>query len=98
MARCIENAIDRQNAAAEAWTASSIQLARPKSSDDDGVCARCTAPVGREGSGNTATDYDVRIEDSRVGAGLRIKYDRPIQHQVLWSLRAVLAAGKPFSH
>src|SRR5437763_5542596 len=32
-----------------------------------------------EGFGNTAADYDVRIENSKAGAGLRISGDRPMQ-------------------
>ena len=48
-----------------------------------------------EGFGNTAGDYDVRIENSKAGAGLRISADRPMQRQVLWSIRAVLAV-EPF--
>jgi hypothetical protein len=48
-----------------------------------------------QGFGNTPADYDVRIENSKVGAGLRITGDRPMLRQVLWSIRAVLAV-EPF--
>lgn len=48
-----------------------------------------------QGFGNNPADYDIRIENSKVGAGLRITADRPMQRQVLWSIRAVLGV-EPF--
>jgi hypothetical protein len=48
-----------------------------------------------EGFGNTPGDYDIRIENSKHRAGLRITSDRPIERQALWSIRAVLAV-EPF--
>lgn len=48
-----------------------------------------------EGFGDSASDYDIRIENRRVGAGMTINGDRPLSHINLWSIRAVLAV-EPF--
>jgi hypothetical protein len=48
-----------------------------------------------EGFGADPKDYDVRIENNRVHAGLRITGDRPLESESLWSIRAVLAV-EPF--
>ncbi len=48
-----------------------------------------------EGFGTDPKDYDVRIENSRSHAGLRITGDRPLESESLWSIRAVLAV-EPF--
>ena len=48
-----------------------------------------------EGFGPDAKDYDVRIENIRSHAGLRITGDRPLESESLWSIRAVLAV-EPF--
>jgi hypothetical protein len=48
-----------------------------------------------EGFGRDAKDYDVRIENNRSHAGLRITGDRPLESESLWSIRAVLAV-EPF--
>jgi hypothetical protein len=48
-----------------------------------------------EGFGNDAKDYDIRIENNKSHAGLRITGDRPLQSESLWSIRAVLAV-EPF--
>ena len=42
------------------------------------------------GFGNTAADYDVRIENRKTGAGVRIQGDRPIAKIVYWSIRTTL--------
>lgn len=44
-----------------------------------------------EGFGDTATDYDIRVENRKVGAGVRIRGDRPLSNVVLWSIRTVMA-------
>jgi len=48
-----------------------------------------------EGFGTDSKDYDVRIENKRSQAGLRITGDRPLESESLWSIRAVLAV-EPF--
>jgi hypothetical protein len=40
-----------------------------------------------EGYGGTARDYDIRIENRKAGAGVRIRGDRPIEKLVYWSIR-----------
>jgi hypothetical protein len=39
-----------------------------------------------------AGDYDVRVVNTRTGAGVRITSDRPLASLMLWSIRAVLSA------
>jgi cytochrome c5 len=50
-----------------------------------------------QGFGSQASDYDVRVDNSRAGVGVRITGDRPLQSEALWSIRAVLAV-EPFIH
>lgn len=54
---------------------------------------RVATPI--EGFGTDPKDYDVRIENNRSHAGLRITGDRPLESESLWSIRAVLAV-EPF--
>lgn len=49
------------------------------------------------GFGNTAQDYDMTIDNTRVGAGVKIQGDRPLENEELWSIRSVLAM-EPFIH
>jgi hypothetical protein len=44
-----------------------------------------------QGFGDTAADYDIRVENRKVGAGVRIRGDRPLSNVVLWSIRTVMA-------
>ena len=48
-----------------------------------------------QGFGATANDYDIRIENRKVGAGMRIRGDRPLSFVNFWSMRKVLAM-EPF--
>lgn len=48
-----------------------------------------------EGFGESAKDNEIRIENSRLGAGIRIVADRPLLRESLWSIRTVLAM-EPF--
>ena len=48
-----------------------------------------------EGYGTDPKDYDVRIENKRSHAGVRITGDRALESESLWSIRAVLAV-EPF--
>jgi hypothetical protein len=47
------------------------------------------------GFGADPKDYDIRIENRRVGAGLRITADRPLSRLALWAIRAPLSI-EPF--
>lgn len=47
------------------------------------------------GFGAEAKDYDIRIENRRVGAGVRITGDRPLSRLALWAIRAPLSI-EPF--
>jgi len=47
------------------------------------------------GFGDSSKDNEIRIEDSRVGAGMKITADRPLASASLWSIRTVIAM-EPF--
>jgi hypothetical protein len=47
------------------------------------------------GFGDTPKDNEIKIENRRVGAGMRITGDRPLSRLNLWSIRTVLAV-EPF--
>lgn len=44
-----------------------------------------------QGFGPDAKDYDIRIENRGVGAGVRITGDRPLSRAALWAIRAPLS-------
>ena len=44
-----------------------------------------------QGFGATPKDYDVRIENKAIGAGVRITSDRPVATMSLWSIRSVIS-------
>jgi hypothetical protein len=44
-----------------------------------------------QGFGDTASDSEIVIENKKVGAGIRIRGDRPLVRELLWSIRTVLA-------
>lgn len=48
-----------------------------------------------EGFGSGPEDYEIRIENRRVGAGVRITGDRPLSRMALWAIRAPLSI-EPF--
>ena len=48
-----------------------------------------------EGFGTSASDHEIRIENRRVGMGVKISADRPLASEYLWSIRTVLAV-EPF--
>ena len=48
-----------------------------------------------EGFGNTAKDYDLRIENRKSGAGVKISGDQPITKMLYWSIRTV-ACPEPY--
>ena len=47
------------------------------------------------GFGNNSSDYDIRIENRKTGAGVRISGDRPLSKVVFWSIRSV-ACPEPY--
>lgn len=53
------------------------------------------ATAGLQGFGKDASDYDFRIENRKIGVGLRVQGDRPLQNVSLWSIRSVMAV-EPF--
>ena len=54
---------------------------------------RVSFPI--QGFGPNASDYDIRVENRRARAGVRITGDRPLASMALWSIRTVLAV-EPF--
>lgn len=54
---------------------------------------RAVTPMA--GFGKDAADYDVRVVNTKTGAGVRITADRPLARLALWSIRAVMAV-EPF--
>jgi len=48
-----------------------------------------------EGFGTSPKDNDIRIENPKIGAGVRMIGDHPLSHVNLWSIRTVLAV-EPF--
>jgi hypothetical protein len=48
-----------------------------------------------QGFGNTFGDHSIRIEDTRSGAGMSVKADRPLLREALWSIRSVVSV-EPF--
>lgn len=48
-----------------------------------------------EGFSGDSKDYDIRIENRKLRAGMRIVGDRPLASETLWSIRSVLAV-EPF--
>lgn len=54
---------------------------------------RMQTPIG--GFSDSPKDNEIRIENRKVGAGMRITGDHPLAHLNLWSIRTVLAM-EPF--
>ena len=50
---------------------------------------------GLQGFGASSSDYDIRVESVKAGAGVRIRGDRPLDNLTLWSIRSVMAV-EPF--
>ena len=46
---------------------------------------------GIRGYGPDAKDYDIRIENRSIGAGVRVTSDRPLADLSLWSIRSVIS-------
>jgi hypothetical protein len=45
------------------------------------------AAVSVAGFGNDPKDYDIRVENRRTGAGVRITADRPLARMIVWAIR-----------
>jgi hypothetical protein len=43
-----------------------------------------------KGFGDTAKDFDIRVENKKAGAGVRVTGDRPLWKIMFWSIRTVL--------
>ena len=54
---------------------------------------RMQLPV--EGFGSASSDYDIRIDNRKVGVGMRIRGDRPLSRVNFWSIRTNLSM-EPF--
>jgi hypothetical protein len=48
-----------------------------------------------DGFGPNASDYDVRVMNTKTGAGVSVTADRPLASLMLWSIRAVMSV-EPF--
>lgn len=48
-----------------------------------------------KGFGNTAKDYEIRVENQKSGAGVEIRGDRPLVNLGVWAVRTVVAP-EPF--
>jgi hypothetical protein len=59
------------------------------------LAGRETVAFPLEGFGDSATDHEIRIENGRLGAGVRINGDRPLARLYLWSIRSVVSL-EPF--
>ena len=53
------------------------------------------AATSLRGFSDSPKDNEIRIENERLGAGMRINGDRPLSSEALWSIRAVMAM-EPF--
>ncbi|WP_420151888.1 hypothetical protein [Spirosoma sp.] len=51
--------------------------------------------AGLQGFGTTASDYDIRIENQKTGAGVRIRGDKPLQKMVYWAC-ATTSCPEPY--
>lgn len=56
-----------------------------------------TVAASFSGFGGTPADYAITIENSKIGAGMKVTGDRPLSQESLWSIRSVLAM-EPFVH
>lgn len=56
---------------------------------------RDTVAMPLEGFSADAKDYDIRVENKTIGAGVRVVGDHPMASLSLWSIRSVLAI-EPF--
>jgi hypothetical protein len=50
-----------------------------------------------EGFGDSPDDYDIKVENHKTGAGVRITCDKPLSRLVFWASYATLSA-EPYTH
>jgi hypothetical protein len=43
------------------------------------------------GFGDSSKDFDIRVENAKTGAGVRLIGDQPLSRVVFWSIRTVLS-------
>jgi hypothetical protein len=55
------------------------------------------ASTGIEGFGDTAGDYDIRVENTKTGAGVRVRGDQPLARVFFWTIASVLSP-EAFNH
>lgn len=55
------------------------------------LTGRDTVTAAIKGFGGTAKDYDVRVENAKVGVGYHVTGDRPPASIYLWSIRSVVS-------
>jgi hypothetical protein len=48
-----------------------------------------------QGYGASPSDYDITVENTKTGAGVRVTSDKPIASLALWSIRSVISM-EPF--
>jgi hypothetical protein len=56
---------------------------------------RDSVRAGMQGFSASPKDHEVRIENSKLGMGMRFNTDRPLTNEALWSIRAVVGV-EPF--
>ena len=44
-----------------------------------------------KGFGHAVRDYDIKVEDTKTGAGVRIMGDQPLVKLNLWSIKSAMA-------
>ena len=59
------------------------------------LSGRETVAAEFSGFGNTAADYNITIENSKAGVGMKIVGNRPLSREHLWSIRSVVSM-EPF--
>ena len=53
--------------------------------------------AGIRGFGDTAKDYDIRVENKKLGAGYHVTGDRPLSNIAVWSIHlAAVNAVEPY--
>jgi hypothetical protein len=59
------------------------------------VTGKDQVAFGIQGFGKEPKDYDVKVENTKAGAGFRVTSDRPLASLSLWSIRSVICM-EPF--
>lgn len=67
-----------------------IQYLKPLRNDD-------RASTAIEGFSGSASDYDIRVENAKTGAGVRVRGDQPLSRVFFWTIGTVLSP-EAFNH